>query len=144
MLQACHPRQPQKRSADEPRVLSYGPESMWYLHRLAPHSPVYNVPFLSRLCGRLDTVAFKRALNSLVERQEVLRTVFLASRGTPVPFVLKKRPVDLKLVDLRHLPESQREVEARRLARQEAERPFNLTRDPMLRPFLFQLADEEH
>ena len=144
MLQTCHPRQLQKRAPDEPRVLSYGPESMWYLHRLTPNSPAYNVPFLSRLCGRLDAAALQRALNALVERQEVLRTVFLASRGTPVPFVLKKRPVDLKHVDLRDLPESQRELEARRLARQEAERPFNLTRDPMLRPFLFQLADEEH
>jgi len=144
MLQACHPRQLQKRSADEPRVLSYGPESMWYLHRLAPDSPVYNVPFLSRLNGRLDAPAFKKALDALVERQEVLRTVFLASRGTPVPFVLKKRPVDLKQVDLRHLPQAQREFEAHRLANQEAAVPFNLTRDPMLRPFLFQLADEEH
>ena len=117
---------------------------MWYLHRLAPHSPVYNVPFLSRLCGRLDTIALQKTLNALVERQEVLRTVFLASRGTPVPFVVKKRIPDLKQVDLRHLPEAQRELEARRLARQEAERPFNLTRDPMLRSFLFRLSDEEH
>jgi hypothetical protein len=144
MLQTCHPRQLQKRAADEPRVLSCGPESMWYLHRLAPHSPVYNVPFLSRLCGRLDTIAFQKALNALVERQEVLRTVFLASRGTPAPFVVKKRILDLKQVDLRHLPEAQRELEARRLARQEAERPFNLTRDPMLRPFLVRLSEEEH
>jgi hypothetical protein len=102
------------------------------------------VPFLSRLCGRLDVVALKRALDALVERQEVLRTVFLASRGTPVPFVLKKRPVDLKQVDLRHLPQAQRELEARRLAKQEAATPFDLTRDPMLRSFVFQLADEEH
>jgi hypothetical protein len=143
MLPESPPQPLEKRSTDKPRMLSYGPESLWYLDRLAPNSPVYNVPFLSRLRGRLDVVAFQRALDALVERQEVLRTVFLPVRGKPVPFVLKKRPVDLQRLDLRHLPESQREMEARRLATQEAMRPFNLTRDPMLRSFLFQLADEE-
>src|SRR5258707_881617 len=144
MPQESHPRQLEKHPAEESRALSFGPESLWYLERLVPNRAVYNVPFLSRLRGTLDVAAFQRALDALVERQEILRTVFLSSRGTPARFVLKKRPVILQLVDLRHLPEAQREAEGRRLARQEAARPFNLTRDPMLRPFLFRLADEEH
>jgi hypothetical protein len=123
--------------------LSFGPESLWYLDKFTAHGPVYNVPFLSRLSGRLDTLAFERALNALVERQAVLRTVFLASGGAPIALVLRKRTVDLKQVDLRHLPESQREIEARRLAKQEAARRFDLSRDPMLRAFLFRLGDEE-
>jgi hypothetical protein len=143
MPQESHSRQLQKHPTDESRVLSFGPESLWYLERLTPGSPVYNVPFLSRLRGNLDEVAFKRALDALVDRQEVLRTVFLASGGTPVRFVVKKRPVNLMCVDLSHLPASQREIEARRLAKQEAARPFNLTRDPMLRPFLFRLSNDD-
>jgi hypothetical protein len=134
----------QSPAADRSYALSFGPESLWYLDKLSPHSPVYNVPFLSRLRGGLDVAAFERALNALVQRQDVLRTVFLLSRGAPVALVLKRRPVELKRIDLRHLPESQREVEARRLAGQEAARRFDLARDAMLRPFLFQLADDDY
>lgn len=140
----AHPRQLQKRPADQPRALSFASESLWCLERLTPNSPVYNVPFLCRLRGRLDRQAFGKALNALVDRQAVLRTIFLAWKGSPVPYVMKKRPIDLKTVDLRHLPDCEREAEARRLARQEAARPFNLSRDSMFRPFLYQLADEEH
>ncbi len=133
-----------RRSADQGYAPSFGPESLWYLDKLTPHSPVYNVPFLSRLRGSLDVIAFERALNALVERQEVLRTVFLVSGGAPVAVVLKRRPVGLKRIDLRQLPESEREPEARRLARQEAARRFDLARDAMLRPFLFRVADEDY
>lgn len=142
-MTVAHPRQLQKRPVDQPRVLSFASESLWYLERLTPNSPVYNVPFLCRLRGRLDVEAFGKALNALVDRQAVLRTVFLASKGSPVPYVVKKRPVELKSVDLRQLPDCDREAEARRLARQEAVRPFNLSRDPMFRPFLYRLGEEE-
>ena len=140
----AHPRQLQKRPADQPRVLSFASESLWYLEKLTPNSPVYNVPFLSRLRGRLDLEAFRKALNAMVDRQAVLRTIFLASKGSPVPYVVKKRTVELKTVDLRPLPDGEREAEARRLARQEASRPFNLSRDLMFRPFLYQLGEEEY
>lgn len=137
-------QQPRIRSAAGPRPLSFGPESLWYLDKLTPGSPVYNVPFLSRLSGNLDVISFRKALDALVDRQEVLRSVFLPSSSGPVSFVLNKRPVELKEFDLRHLRDSEREIEARRLATVEAMRPFNLTRDAMLRPFLFRVADDEH
>ncbi|MDP9160730.1 MAG: condensation domain-containing protein, partial [Acidobacteriota bacterium] len=139
-----HPEQPRKRSTEQGYRLSFGPESLWYLDKLSPHSPVYNVPFLSRLRGRLNAYAFEKALNALVDRQAVLRCVFMPSGGAPVALVLKRRSVDLKKIDLRHLSESQRQSEARQLARLEASRRFDLTRDAMLRPFLFQLGEEEY
>jgi Condensation domain len=144
MLRGPDNAQAPRHSANQGYKLSFGPESLWYLDKLTPHSPVYNVPFLSRVRGKLDLAAFEKALNALVERQTVLRTVFLATRGTPVALVLKKRLVDLKQIDLRKFLESQREGEARRLTKEEASRRFDLARDAMLRPFLFRLSDEEH
>lgn len=124
--------------------LSFGPESLWYLDKLTPHGAVYNVPFLSRLVGKLNVGAFERALNALIERQTVLRTVFIVSRGAPLALLVKKRLVDFKKFDLRGLPQAQREPEARRLARQEAGRKFDLARDAMLRAFLFRLDEDEY
>jgi Condensation domain len=143
MTHGLHATWPQRPSPDQGYRLAFGPESLWYLDKLTPHSPVYNVPFLSRLCGTLDVVAFEKALNALVDRQSVLRTVFMASGGAPLALPLKKRKVNLNQVDLRHLPQPEREVEARRLACQEAAARFDLARDLMLRTFLYRLADQE-
>lgn len=112
--------------------------------QLAPKNPAYSGPFLCRLQGEIDVTAFVRALDAVVERHEVLRTVFIAPNGIPVPFVVKNRRAELKQMDLRHLPEAEREAEAWRLAKLEAAQPFNLARDPMSRSTLFRLTEHEY
>lgn len=128
----------------KPRVLSFGQERLWYLHQLAPNSPVYNVPFRLRLEGNLDATAFEKALDAVVARHQVLRTVYLAWMGSPAAFPLKKRSAALKQIDLRHLAAPERQVEAERWAQQEGARPFDLARDLMFRPFLLRLKDDEY
>jgi hypothetical protein len=56
-----------KRNQDEPRVLSFAQERLWYLHQLAPNSPVYNTAFVCSLSGELDIAAFQQALDAVVE-----------------------------------------------------------------------------
>ncbi len=131
------------RGTDDPRALSIGQQRLWYLAQLAPDSGVYNVPYSSRIRGPLDIVALEKALNAVVDRHEVLRTVILAPGGKPVPVLLKKWSFQVRKVDLRHLPEGTREVEASRILHNESSRPFNFARDLMLRCTLVQLAEEE-
>jgi amino acid adenylation domain-containing protein len=47
-------------------------------------------------------------------------------------------------VDLRNLPEPEREAEAQQLATEEARRPFDLAQGPLLRAILLRLDKEEH
>ncbi len=132
------------RPPEEPRQLSFGQERLWYLDQLSPGNPVYNTPMLLRLKGPLEIPALGKALNSVLQRHDVLRTAFLASGGRPVPVVPKKRAVELRQVDLSSLPPDAREEEAARLASQEGARPFNLARDLLFRPTLFRLANQDH
>jgi hypothetical protein len=134
----------ERRPAEQPRVLSFGQERLWYLDQLAPGNAVYNTPLLLRLRGPLDAGALHRALHSVVQRHEVLRAAFLAAGGRPVPLVPKKRAIELKQIDLRNHPSDSRESEATRLIHQDAARPFNLARDPMLRGLLLRVNDEEY
>ncbi len=64
--------------------------------------------------------------------------------GEPVQIVGPPRPVPLTRVDLRELPPPAREAEAHRLLVREAGRPFDLSRDVLLRATLLPLDDEEH
>ncbi|HEV2736000.1 MAG TPA: amino acid adenylation domain-containing protein, partial [Longimicrobiaceae bacterium] len=124
--------------------LSFAQERLWLLHRLEPDGTGYNVASPARLVGRLDAAALERALGGLVNRHESLRTVFHSSPAGPVQTVHPAAPVRLPTVDLSGLAPEARDGEARRLAREDAARPLDLARGPVLRVGLVRLAAEEH
>ena len=110
--------------------------------RLQPGGSAYNVPLALAAEGRLQAGRMAAVLSAVVRRHEVLRTVFAEHDGLPVQVVLPAAPVALPVVDLRGLPGSRPEEEARRLASEEAVRPFDLAAGPLLRCVLLDLAPE--
>ncbi len=136
---------PMARTGDLP--LSFGQERLWFLAELNPGSPAYNMPGMVRLQGSLAIAALAAAFGVVMRRHEVLRTVFAEVEGVAVQRVLTTAPLPLPLplIDLRGLPVERREAHARRLAAEEARRPFDLTRGQLLvRAALLCLEDREH
>ncbi|HYG61538.1 MAG TPA: condensation domain-containing protein, partial [Thermoanaerobaculia bacterium] len=127
-----------------PLLLSFAQQRLWFLDRLAPGNPFYNVPVTLRLTGALDPGALARSFSEVARRHEVLRTTFPEVDEQPVQSVAPPAPVALPLADLLALPETARQVEARRLDAEEALRPFGLARGPLLRATLVRLSAEEH
>ncbi|QKW24874.1 amino acid adenylation domain-containing protein [Streptomyces seoulensis] len=123
--------------------LSYGQEQLWYLDRLHPPGPLYNIPADLRLRGPLDAGALRGALADLAARHEVLRVRIRDEEGEPYAEPLPAGPV-LALVDLTTLPAAEREPRAVALAHEEALRPFDLAEGPLLRATLLRLADDDH
>ncbi|HEX6863424.1 MAG TPA: amino acid adenylation domain-containing protein, partial [Thermoanaerobaculia bacterium] len=126
-------------SRDREIPLTFSQESLWFLYQLDPASPAYNVPATALVSGRLDPAVLEGTLTEIVRRHEALRTTFRMSGGRPVQEIHPPAPVPLPVIDLAGNPE-----EARKLARSEALRPFDLTRGPLLRARLVRLAEEEH
>jgi amino acid adenylation domain-containing protein len=126
---------------DVPLVPSFAQERLWFLDRLAPGSAAYNVPWTLRLSGRLDPAWLAAAIQTVAARHEPLRTVFGEAEGRPVLEIVPLS-VHLPVVDLSGLPDP--EPEQRRLSEEEARRPFDLTRGPLLRATLLRLDAEEH
>ena len=124
--------------------LSFGQERLWLLDRLDPGKAVYNIPRAFRIRGRLDVEALGRALETIQERHEVLRSAFPAVDGNPVQVVGPARAPSLPVVDLGAFAQADRDGEALRVAEEEAGRPFDLEVGPMLRATLLRLAEEEH
>ncbi|HWW77528.1 MAG TPA: amino acid adenylation domain-containing protein, partial [Pyrinomonadaceae bacterium] len=136
---------PARRAAGQSRwPLSYAQQRLWFIEQLQPGGFAYNVTIALRMEGRLDVDALGATLNEIVRRHEVLRTTFAAEGGQPVQVVRSARPVKLEHVDLSAEPEGEREARARALVSQEAARPFDLARGPLLRVSLLKLAEEEH
>ena len=123
--------------------LSFAQQRVWFLDRLEPGNPSYNMPEVLRISGRLDVAAAERSLTEIVRRHEVTRTHFREADQGPIQIIDSPAPFPLPEVDLRSLPAGERERESNRLIREEAWRPFDLTGDPLLRGFVVRWADEE-
>ncbi|WP_422770149.1 condensation domain-containing protein [Plantactinospora sp. WMMC1484] len=67
--------------------LSVGQQALWFLYRLAPESPAYNITLAVRVRGALDDAALRRAVAALVARHPVLAAAFAEVDGVPRQFV---------------------------------------------------------
>jgi hypothetical protein len=117
--------------------LSYQQEELWFLHQLAPESPLYNAPVVWRLTGSIDPVKIAAAVSRLVERHEILRTRFVERDGQPVQIVEPPAPTRLRV---RHLPGGANSVDYVRLA---CEVPFDLASPQRLRTLLLRTSPTE-
>lgn len=129
---------------DQQLPLSFAQERLWFLDHMEPGSGFYNCPAAVRIEGPLNIAGLDHALGQIVQRHEVLRTVFETVDGQPVQVIVPAQPISMALVDLSNLTRTWQEAQAARLAAEEAQRPFDLSRDAMLRAALLRLGHEEH
>jgi amino acid adenylation domain-containing protein len=129
---------------DGPAPLSFAQQRLWFLDRLEPGSPFYNVATGARFPGRLDVGALERALGEIVRRHEVLRTTFAWRDREPVQVVSPDAEVVLGRVDVGDAPAADRERRVAEVAAREVGAPFDLARGPLLRALLVRVAEDDH
>ncbi len=116
---------------------SFAQQSLWLQHQLDPDRPTYHVVSVVGVRGVLDAAVLEKALNTVVERHEALRTVFALADGAPVQVIAPGEPVTVRVVEV--APDG---VEAE--VREEGRRPFDLRNGPLLRCTLLRLAADHH
>ncbi|WP_186083746.1 non-ribosomal peptide synthetase, partial [Burkholderia gladioli] len=138
---ALPPITPVPRDGELP--LSFAQQRLWFLAQLDGVSAIYHIPLALRLQGRLDTAAWQRALDTLLDRHEALRSTFVTVQGQPQVRLL---PVGTALPvthhDLRDAPDAQQQLQA--ISAQEAHAPFDLEQGPLIRARLIRLSKGEH
>ena len=124
--------------------LSFEQERLWFADQLEPNDPSYNIFLALRLTGALDTEALQDALNALAARHESLRTEFASRDGIPVQRISAAASLPIESGDLTGGSPEQQEGEIAEAMAAEAQRPFDLSRGPLVRIRLLKLADSEH
>jgi amino acid adenylation domain-containing protein len=124
--------------------LSFSQQRLWFLEQLDPGSTAYNLPLAIRLSGHLNVAALEQSLGEIIRRHEVLRTTFSTENNQTVQRITPAAGFNLPEVDLSAMPQEQREAKAKRLASEEASRPFDLVIGPLLRVMLLKLSPEDH
>ncbi|MFJ8663239.1 amino acid adenylation domain-containing protein [Streptomyces sp. NPDC093795] len=128
-----------RRDPAKPGPLSRGQEQLWVAESLADGRPLYNVPYGVRLRGALDITALRAALDGLVDRHPVLRTVYRQlPDGGLEQVVLPAAPMELPV------EEAADEEAAVAAAQREAALPIDLTDGPVIHGRLFRIAADDH
>ena len=124
--------------------LSFAQQRLWFVDRLQGGSPEYNVADAWRLRGPLDLDALERALSTVVERHEILRTHFEDRSGEPAQVIDPLAPIRVPVDDLGGLePDARLELLRQSIGR-EQDAPFDLSTGPLLRVRLLRLAFDDH
>ena len=118
--------------------LSFAQRRLWFLDRLEPGSPLYNIAASFLFRGRLDAAALRLSLEEIVRRHETLRTVFAEQDGEPVQVIGPAFPLALPEIDLWGQAEA-----AQQRAREALTAPFDLQRGPLIRGELARLGEED-
>jgi len=113
--------------------LSFAQERLWFQAQIEPDSYYYNLPITISIKGPLNIAAVTWSLDQVVRRHEGLRTTFSTINGWPVQVIAAQLKVDLPLVDISEISEGQRQEEFLRIIVDEARKPFNLAKGPLIR-----------
>jgi len=123
--------------------LSPAQRRLWFLSRLDGDRPSYNVSYGFRLYGPLRIGALRDALQTIVDRHEMLRTRFVDADGEPYQVVQPELTLTLSVRRWRGDP-ARRDAVAQALLDRESRLPFDLRSGPILRAGVVELADQDH
>ncbi len=121
--------------------LSFAQERLWFLEQLSPGTIVHNIHRAFRVTGVLDVAALEKSCNEIIKRHTILRTTFTNSIP-PTQQIIPEWTLTIPLIDLRNFTEI--EAETLRLATLEVQQPFDLTKLPLWRVKLLQVAEAEY
>jgi amino acid adenylation domain-containing protein len=130
-----------KVSRQEAIPLSFAQQRLWLVNQLETQSSHYNMPLAFSVKGPFSVEAAEKAFARIVERHEILRTVYHVNNGKAEQVINPVSDCILTVIDFNEKDHGQHQVH--RVVAQEAVKPFDLTKDLMLRASWIQQTDEQ-
>jgi NRPS condensation-like uncharacterized protein len=123
-------------------VPSFAQQRLWMIDQLQGQSPEYNMPMAFHVSGQLDLRAVQKAMFNIIERHQVLRTVFAIQDNELVQIIRDNVEFKLTCHDLRELNEQIQQQHVASLVKQDMSTPFDLSKDIMVRAAYIQLSSQ--
>jgi hypothetical protein len=122
--------------------LSSGQQGMWFAEQLSGATCAYHDHEFFRLTGRLDTAAFRAAVEHVADRHEVLRTRVVTLGGDPQQLVDDRWHGQVRVQPAPAMLPGAAQVDA--FVRDVTRRPLDLEQGPLFLVDLLALGDEEN
>lgn len=124
--------------------VSSAQRQLWLAHQVNAASALESVRLGLRLRGDLDVAALGGAIDHLVARHEVLRTVYRTQDGQPIQVVLPAVRIGLPVRRAETAPGPGAEALAAAFLDDSTAQPFDLASGPVLRTALLRLGPRDH
>ncbi|KZN30563.1 hypothetical protein N480_06280 [Pseudoalteromonas luteoviolacea S2607] len=136
-MPALKPIARQKNSAIAP---SFSQQRLWTIDKLQNGSPEYNMPMAFHVTGQFDLAAAQQAMQNIIERHEVLRTVFLHHDNRLEQVIRDDVSFQIIHHNLSELSQSVQQQKVANLVTLDISQPFDLSKDVMVRVAFIQLS----
>ena len=123
--------------------LSYSQERLWFIDQMEG-SVQYHIPAVLRLTGKLNKIALAKSLKEIVNRHEVLRTVFVEDNEEARQVIQEIEKWELEEAKESSYKDNDNKEALNKFIEQKVKKPFNLSKDFMFRATLLPLVTEEH
>ncbi|MCP5052898.1 MAG: amino acid adenylation domain-containing protein, partial [bacterium] len=127
---------------NEPLVLSFAQQRLWFLAQLEGRSATYNMSAALHLEGPLDVTALDRSLTALIQRHHSLRLCFPTVNGEAA-VQLNDVYNPLSVIDLSEDSETGQQHRVTEWITKHAQKHFDLNTGPLLSVCLLILDNEE-
>ncbi|HDR6315510.1 TPA: amino acid adenylation domain-containing protein [Bacillus thuringiensis] len=144
LMEVNHDREEQKMQIlkvtdKESYQLSSAQKRIWFLNKSNAINRVYDTPLHIYIEPSLKKDILQDAIRFLVERHEMLRTVFIEKNGEPRQVILKSIAIDLIHHEIEHMAKKEQLEYLRKTINQTDDTPFDLEKGPLFRIRIFNL-----
>ncbi|CAF1456928.1 unnamed protein product, partial [Rotaria sordida] len=119
---------------DVPHVLSFAQQRLWFMEQLLPSIGLYHNVSSFKLLGNLNVPALREALDALVMRHEILRTIIINENGIG----LQKISSEIIGFEFKENTEVAEDINLF------IKRPFNFETEALCRALLLKHSNQEH
>jgi hypothetical protein len=119
-------------------------QGLWLIDHFDPGNVAYNIPEAYLIEGAVEIEILQKAVDALLARHETLRTYFYEEEGELLQAVSSDARTTAGFTDLSMIDEGERDERMRKLIREQAREPFDLSQPPLVRFHLFRLAEQRH
>ncbi len=129
-----------KRDNLEEFPLSFAQRSLWFLSQLNKNSAFYNMPALINIKGALNVSALEKSLNEVVKRHDILRSNYTFD-SEPKQIVKEELSIEITKKNIKEIKGENPEDKIISFATKEGSKPFDLTKDVLLRTSLININE---
>ena len=123
---------------------SFMQESFWFTQQLDVTSPLLNLVHTLHLQGPLNRVYLQDAIQTIMNRHEILRTSFNLMGSQITQVIHDNIAIPIVYINLSSYAFAERENRANTILKEEIQTPFNLELPPLFRIKIVQIEARKH
>jgi acyl-CoA synthetase (AMP-forming)/AMP-acid ligase II/acyl carrier protein len=131
-------------SRAEAPLASFDQQQFWVLEQIEPGRPCFNIAVAFRFLGPINVQALEHSFAQIIQRHESLRTTFAFANDRLHQIIRPSEPFALHKEDVPVTAENGRDGQTLARIVDEARRPFDFRKGPLLRVSLFRMGEQEH